>query len=156
MLPTLRPGQLVSVNVDPDYTPSIGDVVLFYAPAGADSGPVCGDARQGAGHPQACSLPTPERSAGTWIKRIVAGPGDRFQMRDARVIRNGKAQEEPYVLQHNATAAGALRHPSCNFPAPIIIPPNHYFLMGDNRAQSSDSRFWGPVPREWIIGTVSE
>ncbi len=41
---------------------------------------------------------------------------------------------------------------NCNFPKPITIPPDHYFMMGDNRGASDDSRFWGPVPREWIIG----
>ena len=41
---------------------------------------------------------------------------------------------------------------ACNLPKPITIPPDHYFMMGDNRGASDDSRFWGPVPRDWIIG----
>ena len=40
----------------------------------------------------------------------------------------------------------------CNFPVPIKIPPGHWFMMGDNRGESDDSRFWGPVPTGWIIG----
>ena len=40
----------------------------------------------------------------------------------------------------------------CDLPKPITIPPDHYFMMGDNRGESDDSRFWGPVPRDWIIG----
>jgi signal peptidase I len=42
--------------------------------------------------------------------------------------------------------------PSCNLPKPIKIPPGYYFMMGDNRGESDDSRFWGPIPRGWIIG----
>jgi signal peptidase I len=41
---------------------------------------------------------------------------------------------------------------SCDLPKTITIPPNEYFMMGDNREHSDDSRFWGPVPRDWIIG----
>jgi signal peptidase I len=76
-------------------------------------------------------------------------------MRDGQVIRNGKAQDEPFVLSRdNGLRSGLPPDPSCNFPAPITIPPDHYFVLGDNRAQSDDSRFWGPVRREWIIGNV--
>ena len=42
--------------------------------------------------------------------------------------------------------------PECNFPTPIKIPAGHWFMMGDNRGESDDSRFWGPVPTGWIIG----
>lgn len=157
MLPTLRLGQHVTVSVDPAYTPCIDDIVVFYAPAGADADtPSCGNPRQGAGYPEACSIPTPERSPGRWIKRIVAGPGDQFQMRDGQVTRNGEALEEPYVMQcDSGLPLGLPPDPSCNFPAPITIPPDHYFVLGDNRSQSDDSRFWGPVRKEWIIGKVS-
>lgn len=41
---------------------------------------------------------------------------------------------------------------ACNFREEITIPPDHYFMMGDNRGASSDSRFWGPVPGDWIVG----
>jgi hypothetical protein len=44
--------------------------------------------------------------------------------------------------------------PDLNFPTPVTIPPDHYFLLGDNRPESDDSRYWGPVPRAWIIGKL--
>ena len=65
------------------------------------------------------------------------------------MILNGKRQQEPF-----ASFAAALQHvgADCNYPTPIKIPAGHYFMMGDNRDFSDDSRFWGPVPRAWIIG----
>ena len=55
------------------------------------------------------------------------------------------AEKDPYIK-----ACGS--SPECNFITPIKIPPGHWFMMGDNRGDSDDSRFWGPVPTAWIIG----
>jgi signal peptidase I len=63
------------------------------------------------------------------------------------VIGNGKPENEPYIQPRETDR-------SDNFPTPITIPPDHYFVLGDNRGKSSDSRFWGPVPRAWIIGEI--
>ena len=60
------------------------------------------------------------------------------------MILNGKRQKE----LHAPCGGGE----DCNFPKQITIPADHYFMMGDNRGASDDSRFWGPVPRDWIIG----
>ena len=95
----------------------------------------------------ACSTPTPQKSSWTFIKRIVAGPGDTLQIKNGGVIRNGRAEEEPY-LQPDDTGR------SDSFPTPVTIPSHHYFVLGDNRRKSNDSRFWGPVPRAWIIGQI--
>ena len=65
-------------------------------------------------------------------------------MRDGHVVRNGVQQREPFV---NPCGAG----PDCNLGT-ITVPAGHYFMMGDNRGASDDSRYWGPVPRAWIIG----
>jgi signal peptidase I len=157
MAPTLRVGQLVTVSLDPTYAPRVGDIVVFHAPAAAElPDPLCGDPQQGVGHSAPCSTPTPQRSSGRWIKRIVAGPGDTLAIRDGGVIRNGEPQEEPYYLLpcNKRRPVGAPPDCYCNFPTPITIPPDHWFMLGDNRGASDDSRVWGPVPSPWIIGKV--
>jgi signal peptidase I len=148
MAPTLAVGNHVAVSVDPRYKPQVGDIIVFHPPASAESAtPTCGDRRQGAGRPAACSTRTPTPSSQVFIKRIVAGPGDTLQIRNGRAIRNGQQESEPYIA-----ACGP--EPFCNFPAPIKIPKADYFVLGENRGQSDDSRFWGPVKRAWIIGKV--
>jgi signal peptidase I len=148
MAPSLLLGEHVTASLDPDYTPRVGDIVVFHPPSGADAAtPICGDPQQGARHSAACSMPTSQRSSSTFIKRIVAGPGDTLQIRNGCVLRNGRAAQEPYVQPCDTD-------PSGNFLTPIVIPPDHYFLLGDNRRVSNDSRFWGPVPRAWIIGDI--
>jgi signal peptidase I len=64
--------------------------------------------------------------------------------RDA-VIVNGEPIPDDFIKP-----CGSSR--GCNLPKEITIPPDHYFMMGDNRGSSDDSRFWGPVPKDWIIG----
>ncbi len=145
MEPTLTVGQRVLANRLINH-PSIGDVVVFHPPAGADA-MVCGNNTQGEGHGQPCDMPTRGESGQTFIKRVVAGPGDRISIVGGHAIRNGKRERDPYIRQ--CTAGGF-----CNFPKTITVPPGHYFMMGDNRGQSDDSRFWGPVPKNWIIGVA--
>jgi signal peptidase I len=144
MKPTLQVGQRVLVNrfIYHLQDPSIGDIVVFHPPAGADND------RCGVSHSpkEACPAATPEESSQNFIKRIVAGPGDTLAVRDGHPIVNGVIKnDESYINPcHDGNA--------CNLPKAITIPPDHYFMMGDNRGDSDDSRFWGPVPRSWIIG----
>jgi signal peptidase I len=148
MVPTLDPGQRVLTN-RLNTQPSVGDVVVFHPPHGADfNSPECGDQAQGTpGDRQACDQPTAQESTQTFIKRVVAGPGDTIFIQDGHAYRNGVEEKDSYI---NPCGVGT----SCNFRTPIKIPPGHYFMMGDNRGLSDDSRFWGPVPDKWIIGVA--
>jgi signal peptidase I len=145
MLPTLKVGQRVLVNRlgNRFNDPKVGEIVVFHPPAGAEgTGDTCGDTRRDG---EACDKPTPEKASVNFIKRVVALPGDKISIREGHVIRNGKPEKDDYI----APCAGGS---ACNLPETITIPPDHYFMMGDNRGESDDSRFWGPVPRKWIIG----
>jgi signal peptidase I len=146
MEPTLDIGQRILVNrfLYTFSDPAIGDVVVFHPPRGADVDR-CG-VRPGPGQP--CPAPTPERSDENFVKRIVAGPGDTLSVRDGHPVVNGVIDDNEEYIRACEGGSG------CNWPGEITIPPDHYFMMGDNRAsgQSQDSRFWGPVPRDWIIG----
>lgn len=145
MEPTLDVGQRVLVNrfLYHFKDPQTGDIVVFHPPAGADEGHECGVQPQAG---EACRKPTPERSDQNFIKRIVAGPGDTLSIKQGHPVVNGvMKQDESYILPCGSGG-------SCDMPKQITIPPDHYFMMGDNRGASDDSRFWGPVPRDWIIG----
>ena len=146
MIPTLTLGQRVLVNrIGMHFgDPSVGDIVVFHPPVGA-ADDTCGNDREGEGRPQPCGVPVNKESSQNFIKRVVAGPGDKVAIVNGHAIVNGRRQKDSYT---RPCAGGA----DCNFPKPITVPADHYFMMGDNRGESDDSRFWGPVPRSWIIG----
>ncbi len=108
--------------------PQRGDVVVFETPPAAK-------AKCGAG--------------GTFVKRIVGLPGETVQIRLRRgaafVYIDGRRLEEPYI-EHDRRDIG----PEERFKVPL----GHYFVMGDNRSQSCDSRVWGSVPEQNLIGNV--
>lgn len=150
MEPTLDVGQRVLVNRFLYHLtdPKVGDVVVFHPPAGAERGQQCGAAR--VNRRQSCPQPTSERSNDNFIKRIVAGPGDTIAVVGGHPVVNGQInRDEPYAKFDACTPDDGQ---ACNKPVPITVPPDHYFMMGDNRGASDDSRFWGPVKRDWIIG----
>jgi signal peptidase I len=145
MVPTLEINQRVLVDrVSFRFSdPHRGDIVVFKPPKGADLN-TCG-----AEHPdnQACPEPTPDKSDTNFIKRVVGEPGDRLSVRRGIVYIDGKKLEEDYVSPSTDCA-------TCNLEKEITIPADHYFMMGDNRGESADSREWGPVPKKWIIGNA--
>jgi signal peptidase I len=145
MEPTLDIGQRVLVDRVTQHFSSFhrGDIVVFKPPKGADTDDC------GVNHPatEPCPTPTPQKSETNFIKRIVGVPGDRLKVLAGRVYIDGKPLKEPYI-RPDATCE------LCNEPQAITIPPGSFFMMGDNRGQSADSREWGPVPKNWIIGTA--
>ncbi len=151
MEPTLDVGQRVLVNrfIYDLHEPHLGDIVVFHPPAGADNGTECGtsvEGREPVEVGESCPKPTAAESSQNFIKRIVAGPGDTLSIKEGHPVVNGvEKKDESYIIPCGGSSA-------CNLPKTITIPPHHWFMMGDNRGASDDSRFWGPVPEEWIIG----
>jgi signal peptidase I len=147
MRPTLKIGDRVQLDRGAyrSADPKRGDIVIFNPPSGATA-PVeaCGVRRPAR---SACPAPTPRKDTLRFIKRVVAVPGDRLAIRGNRVYLNGRLESEPFVRTEPCTDA-------CNLPREIVIAPGDYFMLGDNRGESEDSRFWGPVPGRWILGKV--
>lgn len=104
--------------------PKRGEIAVFHAPEAA--------ARR-------CS------DGGIYLKRVIGLPGDVVSERDGRVYVDGRRLREPYV---DPADRDSLTH---TWPR---LGPGQYFVMGDNRAGSCDSRAWGPVPRSAFIGPV--
>lgn len=151
MLPTLHIGQRVLVNRTGVHLSSlhVGEIVVFHPPRNYES---CADPSQGlpggaGGVDQACDVAQRVDSSTTFIKRLVGLPGDRLRILDGHVVRNGVPEKDGYIVRCSD-------QPDCNFPTTIVVPPGEYYMMGDNRPDSEDSRFWGPVRRSWIIGTA--
>jgi len=114
----------------------------------------------------------PEDPNPTLVKRIIGMPGDTLYMRSAKLFVNGVSQSEPYAEGSESGAdevsplfewqkryslkasrfGAAPEQPSHDNWGPLVVPPKRFFMMGDNRYNSKDSRYWGLVPRENIRG----
>ncbi len=153
MEPTLSIGQRVLVNrIGMDFSePHVGEIAVFHPPEGAEQ-EECGPSRHivKLGGP-ACSQTNPRQSSVNFIKRVVAGPGDEIYIKEGHVFRKA-AGTSTFVREQDSYTRECGASPECNFPTPIKIPAGHWFMMGDNRGESDDSRFWGPVPTGWVIG----
>lgn len=79
-----------------------------------------------------------------WIKRVIGKPGDTIEIKEGKVYRNGTVLDEPYIKESMKPAA----------PKKVIVPSSQVYVMGDNRNNSSDSRYIGPVPVSHVLGKV--
>ena len=82
---------------------------------------------------------------GAYVKRVIGLPGETFEERAGYVYIDGRRLDERYVRASRRDTRTV---------APITIPAGHYYMLGDNRADSCDSRSWGSVPRGNLIGVV--
>jgi signal peptidase I len=148
MLPTLRINQRILVDRIGTHfgSPQVGDIYVFHPPASETcADPNEGENNAGQDGQAACDVTQKHESSQTYVKRVVGLPGDRLSIRNGHVIRNGVQEKDSYTIP--CTGGG-----DCTFPKTITVPPGDYYMMGDNRPDSLDSRFWGPVPRAWMIG----
>jgi signal peptidase I len=165
MVPTLQVGQRVLVNrIDGRFgSPDRGNVVVFRPPSGAGDS-ICGvkNGQQYApgkiyvsgdsgGPAMPCPKATPGKYSETFIKRVVGLPGERLKIIRGHVYINDKPLSEPYIDDGDCDKPNEVTS-DCTFSINITIPPGHYYMMGDNRDASDDSRYWGPVPKKNIIG----
>jgi signal peptidase I len=126
----------------------------FFADMGAydDSGPEVNDV--------VVFLFPPDRTT-KYIKRCAAGPGDTVEFRDRVLFLNGTEASEPETVQYTRPRQDEAVEPTVaksdaiaemdNF-GPFVVPDSNYFMLGDNRDNSYDSRWWGTVPRDHILG----
>jgi signal peptidase I len=153
MEPTLAIGQRVLVNrIGMDFgDPHVGEIAVFHPPLAAEQ-QLCGPQPHAVSNGgAACDQPVPQESSVNFIKRIVAGPGDEIYVSEGHVYRKA-AGKSSFVREQDSYIKACGQSSECNFTTPIRIPAGHWFMMGDNRGDSDDSRFWGPVPTGWIIG----
>jgi signal peptidase I len=108
--------------------PKRGDVVVFKAPPLAEC---------------------PEGAGCDFIKRIIGLPGDTVEVRSNHFYINGQLLNEPYLNPSVETKPFTY-----TMNGPVVVPEGSYFVSGDNRPHSSDSRMWGPVPLNLIVGKV--
>ena len=99
----------------------------------------------------------PEDPERDFVKRVIGLPGEKLEVREKKVYINGKALDEPYVHYLEPPSAPSALYETTATDlreryGPVTIPADQYFMMGDNRDNSQDSRYWGFLPRSYVKG----
>lgn len=142
MRPTLMPGHYLMVNKAvyfPVDTGRLGMIIPFWQPAEPDNAYLGRTPRQG----DVVVFDYPVNPERQFVKRIIGEPGDRVEIRDGKVLVDDVRLDEPYL---NGISTSDMH--------PIRLDEDEFFVMGDNRGGSQDSRHWGPLPADHIIGKV--
>jgi signal peptidase I len=128
MVPSFQNGEYVLTDkVSYRFgNPERGDVVVFHAPAAAQC---------------------PQGTGCDFIKRVIGLPGETVSVANGEISVNGTPLREDYLPPEFETKPGAATQ-----NGPVILGPNEYFVSGDNRPYSSDSRAWGPITKNEIVG----
>jgi signal peptidase I len=136
MLPTLQVGDRILVSKLSYHLHGVGrgDIVVFARPPLEE---------------QACAGPL----VNDLVKRVVGLPGETISLSRGQVEVNGKVVSEPWLHNQPITFPGP-GATSYSLNRPFKVPAGEYFLLGDNRESSCDSRYWGPIPRSLIVGKV--
>jgi signal peptidase I len=145
MEPTLEIDDRILVRKTGGYSPERGDIVVVNPPPGAETLDCGVQGFEPVAKRQACPRPTEGEAPVTFVERIVAVGGDRLRIEQGATVINDKRQDEPYARTGEPCEL-------CDLPREITVPDGHVFLMGDNRAGSADSREWGPIPEDSIVG----
>jgi signal peptidase I len=148
MEPTIRSGEYVNFDefaYDESFGPRRGDIISFGPPAGVDELECQGELFQGS----PCDAPAGEGDGASLIKRVIGLPGDRIAIAaDGRAIVNGEKLDEPQIIPCKPAD-------ECELADPITVPDKTYFVMGDNRPYSGDSRDFGPIEEHTVEGAIT-
>lgn len=136
----IAPFRIPSSAMAPNYSP--GDVILANAWSYATGKTEINDV--------AVYIHPAMEERVVYLSRIIGLGGDSIQMRNGTLFRNGRAVTESFVPKEN------FDDPISNTTSTFLVPADHYFVAGDNRDNSSDSRHWGFVPKENLIGKVTK
>ena len=148
MEPTYKPFSTV-YYVPTQTQPQVGQVILYYLPAGAEEG-TCASPEIGG---RACAASTPGLSHTLSLARVVGLAGEQIAVVNGLVVRNGQPVSEPSIQP--CGEKDLEDEPGCEYPKAITVPAESYYVMADNRLLfQDDSRGFGAVPQAAVVGTL--